>query len=55
MYIVYILYIVSLLYARNMHGKEVFLDWFRTCDLAEKGVTTMGLHTCIEFLSTKGL
>jgi hypothetical protein len=36
--IVYILYIVYLPYARNMHGKEFSFVRYRTCDLADKGV-----------------
>ena len=31
--IVYIKYIVSIPYARDMHGKEVFFVRFRTCSL----------------------
>jgi hypothetical protein len=42
--IVYILYIVSIPYARNMHGKEVFFVWFRTCDLADKGINPIRLY-----------
>ena len=37
MSIVYILYIVSLPYARDMHGKEFFFVRYRTCDLADNG------------------